>query len=104
MDPGELFRGVVDVRSRLDKIRKGKEGRAKLVESVMEPKAPSKTEPVEKRVEKPSSSTDTASKTELHSMVGLDTRVGALENLVGSSSTALDEVCLNTLHLRDLIV
>ena len=28
VDPGELIRGLVDVRTRLDKIKKGKEGRA----------------------------------------------------------------------------
>src|SRR5258708_4155814 len=30
VDPGELIKGLVDVRGRLDKIRKDKEGRGKL--------------------------------------------------------------------------
>jgi nuclear migration protein JNM1 len=36
VDPGELIRGLVDVRTRLDKIRKVKEGRARLVGAVLE--------------------------------------------------------------------
>ncbi|PPQ99706.1 hypothetical protein CVT24_009689 [Panaeolus cyanescens] len=103
VDTGELFRGVVDVRSRLDKIRKGKEGRAKLVETVLETKVPSNPESSEKRVEPPPPTNAEPSKTELHTMVDLDSRLGALENLVGSSSTALDETSLLPSPLLPLI-
>ncbi|KAJ7287720.1 Dynamitin-domain-containing protein [Mycena rebaudengoi] len=63
VDPGELIRGLVDVRGRLDKIRKDKEGRGRLE----------------------------AGKPNVRSIVEMDRRVGELEKLVGSSTAALDE-------------
>ena len=93
MDPGELIRGLVDVRTRLDKIKRGKEGRARLVGAVLE------GDEVQKQTEDKQAEDDNAKadatvpvKTEMQTMVDIDRRVGELENLVGSSSTALDEV------------
>ena len=36
LDPGELMRGLVDVRGRLEKVKKGREGRGKLVGAILE--------------------------------------------------------------------
>ena len=99
VDPGELIRGLVDVRTRLDKIKKGKEGRARLVNVVLESDGPSKsTESIPTSKSQGSSPADPA-KSETQTMVDLDHRVGDLENVVGSSSTTLDEVnCFVVLH------
>jgi nuclear migration protein JNM1 len=102
LDPGELIRGLVDVRTRLDKIKKGKEGRARLVNVVLDgdiiPKEMSATKdpPMESKI-----LLDTAAKSEIQVMVEIDQRVGELERIVGSSSTALDEVrsVLRCIHI-----
>ena len=93
VDPGELIRGLVDVRSRLDKIKKGKEGRARLVGAILESEGTTE-DGTTTREEKETKREDktAAPKTELQTMVDLDKRVGQLEGLVGASSTALDEV------------
>ncbi|KAG6857283.1 hypothetical protein H0H87_007117 [Tephrocybe sp. NHM501043] len=89
VDPGELIRGLVDVRGRLDKIRKEKEGRAKLVGTIIgddgevrEVEGKETTEKAEK---------EAPSKPEARSIAEMDRRVGDLENLVGSSRASLDE-------------
>ncbi|KAG6862301.1 hypothetical protein C0995_015999 [Termitomyces sp. Mi166 len=88
VDPGELIRELVDVRGRLDKIRKGKEGRAKLVGAVLG------DEREEKTTSKTAESTtrdESVIKPEARTMAEMDRRVGELEKLVGSSSASLDE-------------
>jgi len=92
-DPGELIRGLVDVRTRLDKIKKHKEGRARLVNVVLEgnKERPAKDSPAETKI---SSEQETPLKSDVQVMVDIDRRVGELEHVVGSSSTALDEVCV----------
>lgn len=94
VDPGELIRGLVDVRSRLDKIKKGKEGRARLVNVVLDGDIDSKEvtiakDPLPKTL---LSEQDTTARSEMQVMVEVDQRVGELERIVGSSSTTLDEV------------
>lgn len=94
VDAGELIRGLVDVRSRLDKIRKGKEGRARLVGAVLDDSLDSKVLDKEEQNQasyNPTSKTQPT--TEMQSLVDLDQRVGELEHLIGSSSMTLDEVC-----------
>ncbi|KAF8070290.1 Dynamitin-domain-containing protein [Lyophyllum atratum] len=95
IDPGDLIRGLVDVRGRLDKIRKGKEGRAKLVGAVLgEDKELVGGDEVtkEKRsAEQDKPKGDETGKLDVRSVVEMDRRVGELEKLVGSSSAALDE-------------
>ncbi|KAF8972943.1 Dynamitin-domain-containing protein [Flammula alnicola] len=95
VDPGELIRGLVDVRARLDKIKKGNEGRARLVGAVLEADAPLKQEGNKKEVDENigivASDAKSPPKSEVQTMVDIDRRVGELENLVGSSSTTLDE-------------
>lgn len=91
VDPGELIRGLVDVRTRLDRIKKGKEGRAKLVGAVLESGVTSKIGKMEETSPIVEAEETVPHKSEMQTMVDIDRRMGELENLVGSSSTSLDE-------------
>ncbi|EKM80846.1 hypothetical protein AGABI1DRAFT_112577 [Agaricus bisporus var. burnettii JB137-S8] len=107
VDPGELIKELVNVRGRLDRIRKGHEGRGRLIGVVMgndvqepnsstreeEEKMQNGSEEVRKGVE--------ASKT--RNLIELDKRVGGLEKLVGSSNAALDETSPLPLPLLPLV-
>ena len=90
VDPGELIRGLVDVKGRLQKITKVKEGRARLVSVVMD--EDTDQEPV--TTESTSKASEEKKPVDVRSIVELDSRVGELETIVGSSSTTLDEVSL----------
>ena len=99
IDAGILMRGLVDVRGRLEKVKKGKEGRGRLVGVLTEGEEASKRDSSESRLaaqktEEPSESSTAPAKDEDEQVVmaELDRRVGELENLIGSSSIALDEV------------
>lgn len=91
IDPGELMRGLVDVRGRLEKVKKGKEGRGRLVEVVLGQET---KKPLSGETEPPLDHETTQPKDELDGteIAEMDRRVGELEALVGSSSTILDEV------------
>ena len=90
------MRGLVDVRGRLEKVKKTREGRGRLVGVVLaddkEVESAGRTtqasglkdEQGGKQVEK-----DSEGKS---SLTELDRRLGELEELIGSSSVALDEV------------
>jgi nuclear migration protein JNM1 len=96
VDPGELIRGLVDVRTRLDKIKKGKEGRARLVSVVVDGDIVSKerASTIPPTGGKDSlSEHNTVARSDVQVMVDIDHRVGELEHVVGSSSASLDEVC-----------
>ncbi len=108
-DPGELIRDMVDVKRRIEKISKAREGRSKLVSAVLgesdaeeAPAVKSKSEH-ERQAEttkkpSPSPAAPPKSKTpEVRDIAEMDRRVGELEKLVGSSSTALDEVYTSTI-------
>ncbi|KAJ7647475.1 hypothetical protein FB45DRAFT_987216 [Roridomyces roridus] len=89
VDPGELIRGLVDVRGRLEKIRKGQEGRGRLVGVILrDGDKESESQPA-----KPAE----AEKPNVRSIVEMDRRVGELEKLVGSSTATLDELLLSDL-------
>lgn len=98
VDPGELIRGLVDVRGRIEKIRKGKEGRGRLVGIVLgeglgpDDISKKKTEHVDK-MDNASQAKDPENKFSKQSLIDVDKRVGELEKLVGSSNAAFDEVC-----------
>ena len=98
VDPGELIRGLVDVRGRLEKIRKGKEGRGRLVGVVMgggtDVEGAGEDAKETKRVDATSNGSrkENTGKPDIRSIVEMDRRVGELEKVVGSSSAALDEV------------
>jgi nuclear migration protein JNM1 len=97
VDPGELLRGLVDVRSRLDKIVKEKEGRARLVGNILhEDQQPSKERGKTQGSEHPqdNEAKPEPAKSAVQNLVGVDRRVEELEKLVGSSNTGLDDVRL----------
>lgn len=93
VDPGELIRGLVDVRGRLEKISRGKEGRGRLVNAVLGSDNVGLQEN-EKGVQKETGAkkSEKGDGPDVRSVIEMDRRVGELEKLVGSSSTALDEV------------
>ena len=105
MDPGGLIRGLVDVRGRLEKISKGKEGRGRLVNVVMgngeidiAGDGKKMVDGIQKGGEGRKSGDrkkdhEKGQAPDIRTVVEMDRRVGELEKLVGSSSTALDEVC-----------
>ncbi|KDQ57732.1 hypothetical protein JAAARDRAFT_47592 [Jaapia argillacea MUCL 33604] len=100
VDPGELIRGLVDVRGRLDKINKRKEGRGRLVEVVLgEERDDAAGDEGEGdgqggKEEDGGAKADGKAKKEVgevKSIAEMDRRVGELEELIGSASTSLDE-------------
>jgi len=98
VDPGELIRGLVDVRGRLEKISKRKEGRGRLVNVVLgneevEQREDRKVDEIQKDGEGKKKDHEKGKIPDVRSVIEMDRRVGELEKLVGSSSTALDEVC-----------
>ena len=94
VDPGELIRGLVDVRTRLDKIRKVKEGRARLVGAVLEGDSLPKDQGNKKLDEDKETDIDDKGNlnSEMQTMVCIDRRVRELETVIGSSNMSLDEV------------
>jgi nuclear migration protein JNM1 len=95
VDPGELIRGLVDVRTRLDKIRKVKEGRARLVGAVLEGDSLPKDQGNKKLEEDKATDIDdklNLINSEMQTMVSIDQRVRELETIIGSSNMSLDEV------------
>ncbi|RDX47109.1 hypothetical protein OH76DRAFT_1442187 [Lentinus brumalis] len=113
-DPGELIRGMVDVKRRIEKISKAREGRGRLVSVVLgESDAEGEdkdvvivAEPTPKKKEGETGDAKEGEKEkksehahpakpktpEVRDIAEMDRRVGELEKLVGSSSTALDEL------------
>ncbi|KAH9485287.1 hypothetical protein JR316_0002194 [Psilocybe cubensis] len=94
IDPGELIRGLVDVRSRLDKIKKGKEGRARLIGAVLDDNILNGQVTTGKATgnqEQYVSDPKTEPKTDMQTMVEMDHRIGELEHIIGSSGMTLDE-------------
>lgn len=99
IDAGVLMRGLVDVRGRLEKVKKGKEGRGRLVGVLTDGDEGLKRE--SSQAHAAAQTTEESSEVgpsapakdddEQVVMVELDRRVGELEDLVGSSSIALDE-------------
>lgn len=101
MDPGELIKELFDVRGRLDKIRKGHEGRGRLIGVVL---GNDVREPSLAREDDGQGGSQEAQKgveaSKIRNLIELDKRVGGLEKLVGSSSAALDEVNLFSEHSK----
>lgn len=104
VDPGELLKGLVDVKTRLGKFSVGHQGRVRLVQGVLQdpPQVDHDTETIvekngdlSKDAEEPHKSLETA-----RGVAGLDRRIGELERLVGSASTSLDEVLCYLFILR----
>ncbi|KAF9502007.1 hypothetical protein BDN71DRAFT_1379376 [Pleurotus eryngii] len=93
VDPGVLIRGLVDVRGRLEKIRKGKEGRGKLVQVVLGTDGDRENDAEESKAPGDSTTRASASKSETQSasVADMDKRLGDLEKMLGSSNIAIDE-------------
>ncbi|KAI0256045.1 Dynamitin-domain-containing protein [Lactifluus subvellereus] len=95
IDPGDLLKGLVDVKARLAKFSVGHEGRVRLVQGVLQdpPLVDHATETV------PEKSGNRVSKGEeshkslqaAKDTAEIDRRVGELERLIGSASTSLDD-------------
>ena len=94
VDPGELIKDLVVVRSKLDKIRKCHEGRARLIGTVLGDDGP---EPEDEASDSDIEDLNNPETSKMRNLIDLDKRVEALEMLIGSSNVALDEVVL-TLH------
>lgn len=99
VEAGELIRGMVDVKGRLEKISKVKEGRGKLVSAVLgevdvvnAPRIDVTAESDAAKEQSQAKEKDEKPHTELRDIAEMDKRVGELEKIIGSSSTALDEV------------
>jgi len=94
IDPGELIKDLVVVRSRLDKFRKCHEGRARLIGTVLGDNRP---EPKSKEDQASDSEIEDSNNPEaskMRNLIDIDKRVAELEKLIGSSSATLDEVML----------
>ncbi|KAK2467797.1 hypothetical protein APHAL10511_000092 [Amanita phalloides] len=87
IDTGELIKGLVDIRGRIEKITKHKQGRGKLIGVIIgERGSEIDATDEEQHVENPK-----GEKASVKTFVDMDRRVGELESIVGSSTTALDE-------------
>ena len=83
------------MRTRLDKIRKVKEGRARLVDAVLEGDSLPKDQgnkTLEEENKAIAIDDKLNSKSEMQTMIGIDRRVRELETIIGSSTISLDEV------------
>ncbi|THH17877.1 hypothetical protein EW146_g3033 [Bondarzewia mesenterica] len=95
VDPGDLIKGLVDVRSRLEKFSLNTEGRLRLVQDVLrDGDEPEDANPAEIRSSDSNEKTtpeEDPSKQSTKYLVEMDRRVGEVERLIGSASTSLDE-------------
>ena len=101
VDPGEMIRGLVDVRRRLEKVRRGREGRGRLVGVVLgtgvggersESEDEDEDEDRHDGQQQGKGGIKGSVDPDVKSIVEMDKRVGELEKLVGSVSATLDEV------------
>ena len=90
IDPGELLRGLVDVRGRLEKINGTKTGRGKFVNAVIDGGRPGLLDA--NQPESTSVGKEPEKQVEPQDLAKLDERVGELESVIGSSTASLDEV------------
>lgn len=92
------MRGLVEVRGRLEKVKKEKEGRGRLVgailgqDSEIQKVKRGASTAAEHKEKKEDEEADEESDTNL---IELDRRISELEGLIGSSSIALDEASTN---------
>ncbi|KIK39224.1 hypothetical protein CY34DRAFT_808523 [Suillus luteus UH-Slu-Lm8-n1] len=92
VDAGEMIRGLVDVRRRLEKVRMGREGRGRLVGVVLgDGGREDGEEDVELSVDDKVKESKVQGVPEVRGVAEMDKRVGELEKLVGSVGATLDE-------------
>ncbi|KAI0266686.1 hypothetical protein BC834DRAFT_953972 [Gloeopeniophorella convolvens] len=96
VDPGDLLKGVVDVKARLAKFSVGHEGRVRLVQDVLLD-LPSTDDHVQNTPEQAEGGVNREPKEKgktpesARDVAEMDRRVGELEKLIGSASASLDE-------------
>lgn len=87
-DPGNLMKGLLDVRKRLERVSKPHEGRGRLIEKVLNPSSTTaRPEYTTEKKDTPAKDTRSGAL----DLASIDNRVSELESLIGSSSTTLDE-------------
>ncbi|KAG1810806.1 Dynamitin-domain-containing protein [Suillus variegatus] len=93
VDAGEMIRGLVDVRRRLEKVRMGREGRGRLVGVVLGDgsREDSKDDVEETSADDKTKESKVQEVPEVRGIAEMDKRVGELEKLVGSVGATLDE-------------
>ncbi|KAG1904301.1 Dynamitin-domain-containing protein [Suillus fuscotomentosus] len=93
VDAGEMIRGLVDVRRRLEKVRMGREGRGRLVGVVLGDgtREDSKEDVEESSADDKTKESKVQEVPEVRGIAEMDKRVGELEKLVGSVGATLDE-------------
>ncbi|KIK67089.1 hypothetical protein GYMLUDRAFT_156323 [Collybiopsis luxurians FD-317 M1] len=92
VDPGEMLRGLVDVRVRLEKIKQGAEGRGRLVNAVLSLQQSGTAIPSHREESiNGKEAGDKPPTADVRNLVEMDKRVAELEKLVGTSMTAVDE-------------
>ncbi|KAJ4494088.1 Dynamitin-domain-containing protein [Lentinula edodes] len=101
-NPGELLRGLVDVRGRLNQISRSTEGRGKLVKSILSQQQLGSIR-LSKGEEPTSIENETQVAGDIHNLVEMDRRVVELERLLGTSTTAVDETSPLSLPLATQI-
>ena len=102
VDPGEMIRGLVDVRKRLEKVRNAKEGRGRLIDVVSSEKTAFTKGDEDLQGTEDKGARDALSnnshhkdRSDLTDITEMDKRVGELEKLIGSVNVTLHEVgCL----------
>ena len=92
IDAGELIKNLVDVRSRLDKVKKGRDIRLKLIDVAAGKESKPSTENGHAEPSTPTRDAPAKPDTSSSTVAGMDKRVGALEALLGSSNMSIDEV------------
>ncbi|KAI9572067.1 hypothetical protein HD554DRAFT_2015348 [Boletus coccyginus] len=102
VDPGEMIRGLVDVRRRLEMVRREREGRGRLVGVVVGESDDGGRDDRDEHDREERVRVDVAGKA--RRIVEMDKRVGELEKLVGSVSATLDETTPLTLPLLPMLL
>ncbi|PCH43845.1 hypothetical protein WOLCODRAFT_164776 [Wolfiporia cocos MD-104 SS10] len=109
-DPGDLIKGMVDVKARLEKINKFKDGKGKLMSAVLSDDVPEEHDVRDANTADENSAVKGGSQghdaetapaprskpADVRDIADMDKRIGELEKIIGSSGTALDEACLLT--------
>lgn len=92
VDPGELIKDLVVVRGRLDKLRKGHEGRARLIGTIMDKDKHESESEDDNESDSEEEESRNQNTSNMRNLIEIDKRVGELEKVIGSSNAALDEV------------
>ena len=94
IDPGELMRGLMDVRGRLQNVNKSRDRHTKLLATATNRESAKSSSPTANRPGTSSQAVTQKSKDDRETVTlgEMDQRVAELEDLVGSSTMTVDEV------------